>query len=379
MLPDYDHCIINTTMSILKNYGVKTNYKTNEIIDDFLSKNNKNTIFLILDGMGYNFLKKNFKTSFLFNHVIDKVTSVYPCTTTAAIKSYLSGLTPIEHGWIGWCPFFENVNMHVQLLPYIDDSTYFTPKLNIDLRKKLKFRSIFSLIHDTNPLIDLHTLQPSNIKEKYRYVHRHSYNSQKEMFEKLDEIINNGKRNFIYTYSPNPDSLMHEFSPNNERVILYFQNFINDLKVFIEKEFGQDVTLIISADHGQTTINRYFPLYANEELLSCLRTHPSIEGRFTAFHLKENQEKKFVELFNESYAKDFILYASKDFLKTGILGDKKPKLILKNFLGDFVALAKSDAMFLKKIDDMCMLGHHAGLLEDEMVVPIIAFNLKTSN
>ena len=39
-----------------------------------------------------------------------ELTSVYPCTTVAAMTSYRSGISPNEHGWLGWTLYFKETN-----------------------------------------------------------------------------------------------------------------------------------------------------------------------------------------------------------------------------------------------------------------------------
>ena len=52
VLPNYDHCILNTITSILKYYNVDNGHKSLESLDKLLEKRYKNVVFLVLDGMG---------------------------------------------------------------------------------------------------------------------------------------------------------------------------------------------------------------------------------------------------------------------------------------------------------------------------------------
>ena len=52
VLPDYNHCILDTITSILKYYNVETNHKSSEKIDAILNeKKYKNVIFILLDKL----------------------------------------------------------------------------------------------------------------------------------------------------------------------------------------------------------------------------------------------------------------------------------------------------------------------------------------
>ena len=56
--PDYDRSILSISSSIMKNYGIESEYKSLIELDDILKNNYKNVIFLILDGLGTEILKK---------------------------------------------------------------------------------------------------------------------------------------------------------------------------------------------------------------------------------------------------------------------------------------------------------------------------------
>ena len=58
VMPNYNHCILNTITSILKYYKVDTKHKSLKNLDKALEKRYKNVILLILDGMGEHILNK---------------------------------------------------------------------------------------------------------------------------------------------------------------------------------------------------------------------------------------------------------------------------------------------------------------------------------
>ena len=57
VLPNYEHCILNTITSILKYYNVETKHKSLESLDKLLEKKYKNVVFIVLDGMGEHILQ----------------------------------------------------------------------------------------------------------------------------------------------------------------------------------------------------------------------------------------------------------------------------------------------------------------------------------
>ena len=56
IMPNYEHCILNTITSILKYYNVDTPHSSLKSLDKKLNKKYKNIILLVLDGLGSHLL-----------------------------------------------------------------------------------------------------------------------------------------------------------------------------------------------------------------------------------------------------------------------------------------------------------------------------------
>lgn len=57
--PNYDRCILSISSSLLKKFGLKSNYPTLKELDKYLENEYKNIIFLILDCVGTKILENN--------------------------------------------------------------------------------------------------------------------------------------------------------------------------------------------------------------------------------------------------------------------------------------------------------------------------------
>ena len=113
-LPDYEHCLVNLANSILKKFGAKTTAATLPLTDQYLDKDYKNVVVLLLDAMGISILEKHLvEDGFFRSHLAGAYDSVYPPTTVAATTSILSGLYPNEHGWLGWDMYYPQLDKNV--------------------------------------------------------------------------------------------------------------------------------------------------------------------------------------------------------------------------------------------------------------------------
>ena len=88
----------------------------------------------------------------------------------------------------------------------------------------------------------------------------------------------------------------------------------------------------------------------------------------------EDKRTEFVNHFNELYKDSYILYDSNEFINKGFLGDtSKSKLNprIKDFLGDYIAVAISNKYFEYNDDFAGFKSHHAGMTGEEMITPLI--------
>lgn len=177
LMPDYNHCILNLITSILKNYGVETKYNSLEKIDKLLKKQYKNVVLLILDGMGENILNNSSPNGIFAKNRIDKITSVYPSTTTAAMTTYYSGKPPIETGWIAWSQYFKEYGRNINVLPKRD--FYTNEKLNVKNMKIsdiIGYKTVYEQIEEQNSDIKTYEIMPSYCAKKNKSNNDSKYN-----------------------------------------------------------------------------------------------------------------------------------------------------------------------------------------------------------
>jgi len=104
--------------------GLPTNGKTLELLDRYLAKDYKNVVVILLDGMGRCIIERNLEKDGFFNtHLAGTYSSTFPSTTVAATTSIDSGLTPCEHGWLGWDCYFPQIDRNVTVFHNTDTET----------------------------------------------------------------------------------------------------------------------------------------------------------------------------------------------------------------------------------------------------------------
>lgn len=363
--PDYQHGLVNLSCSLLKYYGLSSKHSSLPELDKILQQKDYRTIILlVLDGMGIDMLAHNLpQNSFLRSHFQTTISSVYPPTTTAATTSLYSGLTPLEHGHIGWQCYFEEYNRNIELFRNLD--FYTQEKIDGNVVKEfLNYDKLYTQIEHFGVARGYGVAQPWGDFEIKDF---------DAICSNLLKLSRKEERKFILSYWRQPDSVMHTTGCYSQETCSTMANL--DIKLQAMNEKLEDTLLIITADHGLIDISKSTNLNEIVELEVCLRHPPAIEPRTMTFYIKPGYEEKFVAGFKKHFGEEYILLTKEEYLSQGYLGLGSPHIKVKDFVGDFIALAIGDSIIQYQtkggVAPVEFKAHHAGLSRQEMLVPLI--------
>ena len=362
--PNYKKNIINISATFAKFLGKETNIPTLKKLEKELAKGYEKVVFIIFDGLGINPIKLNMdKNCLLYKNIKQKLTSVFPSTTTNATTTLMSCKYPMEHGWFGWSLYFEEVGKAIDIYMAKQSGTGEPVDKNY-VPNKLPFTAYYL---DTQSEYTINTVFQDYVVNG-RSENNYIYQTEKEMAEHIINICKKEGKQFVYSYCGQPDYTMHDFGTSSKEakektaeIVALFENMVNSCK---------NTLFVVTADHGQVDIHDYVPLYEDKEILDLLRTVPYMEPRATAFNVKPDCKEKFEKLFKEKYGKDFKLYKSETLIDNGVFGLKDCNGH-KELLGDYISISKKeDKMFLLTPISAKHKGHHT-CTGKEMWVPLI--------
>lgn len=380
LFPDYNNCILNLVTSIIKYYGVESQFNSLKEVDALLQKKYKNVVLLVLDGMGNNILKQISPDGFLYKNKIKTITTVFPSTTTAAMTTYYSAKPPIETGWIGWTQYFKEFPAMIDVLPCKDTYTgkdFVCDKLNIN--DILGYETIYDMIEKENSNVKTYEILPYNCMHSSRKISV-CINDVSGICTTIQDLCNGKNEKFILAYFDNPDSIMHKTGCNSDETKQFIEQTQNQIENLCKNLKGTDTLLIISADHGHHTLSKNYKITDLQELQECLILPPFLESRMLSFYVKSELKEEFKIRFNKLFKDKYILYTKKEFLGLNLLGYGKKHKKIDDFIGDFIAVAIADVNIKlstyiseEKSDKK---SSHSGLTKNEMEVPLIAIDLK---
>jgi predicted AlkP superfamily pyrophosphatase or phosphodiesterase len=369
VFPDYDHSLLNITSSILKKYNIDSGYKTLNNLDEILKGDYRNIVFYLIDAMGSEILKKHpEQVQFLTKNKIDELTTVFPSTTVAATTTAITGLPPAVTGWIGWQQYVLEEDKNVIFFlnqDYYDEDYKFSYNVS---EKYASITYIYDKITKKNPNVKSHEIFPEfRIKE---------HKTIQNQVETILKTIKNKDKNFIYSYWDKLDTFLHEYGTTSEVISNHLKEIDNAIKTLYDG-IDEDTLVIITADHGHVDIEG-INLWEYEDLTSMFKHQPAIEARATAFYINKDKFEDFEKTFNNYFKNKFVLYKSEEVLEMNLFGKGEKSPRTKGFLGDFFAIAIDKYSFRLQNAKHIHKATHAGLLKDEMMIPLIILNKRLS-
>ena len=363
--PDYDNSLLSLISSIENYYGIENKRKTLKMVDEALKNDYKNIIVVLYDGFGYNILKKNKDiTPFLNKNLKCNISSVFPPTTTAATTSVITGLSPVEHGWLGWDMYMKKYDSVVTLFLNCEKESGAKIEDYPGTKNILKTVSVMKKISKIDGCLGSGVSPFGSV----------SYKDIDEMNDNIVEITKNDKKNYIYAYYDDPDGIMHEYGTDS--------TYAKEKFKLIDKKFEElcnrvnDSLVIMIADHGHINISDWITLTDYPSIINLLKGTTGIDSRAASFRLKEGKEKEFEKEIKKVIKDDFLLLNKEEIIQNKVFGDGIENQLFKDGIGDYMAIAISDKAIRYSDKHGKFKSSHAGITEDEVYVPLVMVNKK---
>ena len=337
----------------------------------------KHTIFVLLDGFGYYKLKTLSDSSVLKQNLKTKLKTVNPTSTAAVLTSIVSATYPTKHGIFGWWDYNKEFDLNYYPLLFKDRRTLKSLKeKGIKLENIYKFNTIFDGFNKKVNIIEDRQIINSEYSKFIagKNANRHGYYSIKQAFSSLTENLKQEKEStFNYLYIDGLDEASHAYGTESRdvsKIIEAVENGIKEVKNTIK-----DVSIILTADHGQVDMARMLYLNQKTNYLNYFYAMPSVDTRMISFFVKEKYKEEFEEKFIEEFADDVILLTKEEATKYMLFGSDKLSDIANDSLGEYIAVVVNNKfMVCDRItldDKMNTKGNHSGLTKEETTIPLV--------
>lgn len=341
----------------------------------------RNIVLLVIDGLGARYLE-TCGSGVLRQHSGQRLSSVFPSTTAAAIPTFMTGLTPAQHALTGWHMWLDELQAVTAILPltprvpppFKDAAASLPPRL-------FDHRSIYAGMHRSAWVVSPQEIAFSPFNTY------HSRGADTLAYADLDGFINTVSgliqvpgRKFIYAYWPTLDSMSHRFGVGSKEVRATLERFCTGFDAMLETIRGSDTQILVTADHGfiDSPENRVIQLADHRELADMLARPLCGEQRVAWCYLKPGAAADFERCVRLRLGDRARLVSRETMLQEEWFGPGPAHPKLASRIGDF-ALVMQDNWTIKDWlpgeTQHNVIGVHGGVSADEMQVPLVALHL----
>ncbi len=320
-------------------------------------------VLLVVDGLGWNQLvERHDRTPTLAGLEGGAITTVAPSTTATALTSITTGLTPGEHGVMGYRMAVEGEVLNVlRWSTPAGDARHTIPPTKVQghpcfdgQRPPAVTRAEFATSGFTQAHLD-----------QVRFT---GYRTLGTLVSEVARLARGGEP-FVYAYYEGLDKVSHEHglgAAYDEEL-----RWIDHLVAELLDRLPQGTVLVVTADHGQVDVGDNIV-----ELPSDVLTHVAMqsgEGRFRWLHARSGRAGALLEAAEGLLDGQAWVRSRAAAIAEGWYGPIVTEAAAGR-LGDVLVAAKEDVAFLDPEDTgpYVLIGRHGSVTEDEMLVPLVA-------
>lgn len=362
----------------------------------------KRVVLMLVDAFGWAFFQRYSDLSVLQRAIGDGVASVltsqFPSTTAAHVTTIHTGQPVWESGIYEWAYFEPKVGAMILplLFSYARDDRRdtlldagFSPSdifTSNTLYRMLASRGVSSFVYQHE------AYTPSSFSDVvFSGAQVRPYRSLSNALELLgNELQQDHGTSYHFFYYDVIDAIGHKFGPQSveftEAILTFFAALEQGLRQL--SRAGEETLLILTADHGQTSVNPRstiyldytFPDFSTAVLDAPARPEklaPAGSARDLFLHIVPERVPEVVEGLRRELDGRAEVYATAQLLEEGLFSSA-PSIALEERMGNVVVLPYSgESVWWRDGGRLSMnfFGHHGGLTPEEMEIPFLALPL----
>ncbi len=318
-------------------------------------------VLLVLDGLGWELLREHEGTLPELSALAGgAITTVAPSTTASALTSITTGLTPIQHGVLGFRMRIDGAVLNV--LRWTVDKGPPPDPFRVQRHPPFLGRSV--------PVVTRSEFRTSGFTNAHlRDVPFHGWSTTAVLVEHCRTLAEGGAP-VVYAYYPGVDTVAHEFGlrgPYLERELAFADELVGRLLDALPPE----AALLVTADHGGVHVgDGWYDLTPLGGLVrSC-----SGEGRFRWLTGARGGTDELADAARDAFGHLAWVMTRDELVDDGWLGPGPvPPLHLRR-LGDVALLPHAPVGFVDPAmpGERRLVGAHGSLTSAEMLVPLLA-------
>lgn len=397
-----DLSLVNISATLLKLFGIRIpghSALPDELVEGETDGVRKVILFLV-DALGYNQLMPVLEShpDLILNELIRRgrfapLTSIFPSTTVAALSSFHTGMTPQEHGILGYRLFLKEYATVANMIGF--SSIYESEdcrllQMGLEPQRLLSVKTLYQRL--ANAQVSSYIL----IKNVYResplsqMFHKgatrvHGFVNSSDMFVTLRRLIKEkpDERACICVYWDAIDSIAHLYGPNSEEFVAEVCNLSYSLEreliQHVDSQIAGTTLFMLTADHGQIAVPKSGVLPVNHypAIRDNLLLPPTGDYRAAYLYAKQGKLDRLRTYLRDQFSDQLIAIDSTRALNLGLWGHGDLNTHVCDRIGDLLVIMRGDHAFYAPITDKPYVagGRHGGLTPDEMLIPFLCVRL----
>jgi hypothetical protein len=323
----------------------------------------RQVVLLVIDGLGWEQLRERESQAPTLTSMTGRaITTVAPSTTATALTSITTGLTPGEHGVVGY-----RMDIAGEILNVL--------RWNAgagDARRQIEPRTtqpFAPFLGESVPVVSKAELEGSAFTEAHlRGSRPRGWRAASSLPVTIGQLLRTGER-FVYAYYDGIDKIAHErgFGPYYDAEL----RTADALVAAVLEEMPPGAALLVTADHGQVeTADRVVPPHA--EVMAHVR-HQSGEGRFRWLHAKPGAASDLLAAARAHHGDVAWVHSRVELIDAGWFGPVVSPPVAARY-GDVALVPHAPITFHDPADSgpFELVCRHGSLTSAEMLVPLLA-------
>jgi predicted AlkP superfamily pyrophosphatase or phosphodiesterase len=320
-------------------------------------------VLLVLDGLGWDQLEaRRSLAPTLSDMTGGPISTVVPSTTATALTSIATGLTPGEHGVIGY-----RINVHGDVLNVLRWQTG-----RGDARRAIppeQFQPVVPFLGQRPPVVTRAEFEGSGFSGVHLAgVRFHGWRVTSTLVTEVRKLLQSGE-SFVYAYYDGVDKVAHEYGLGEyyDAELAAVDRLVGDLLAVLPPR----AALVLTSDHGQVDVGE-----AVRPLDKEVMRHVALlsgEGRFRWLHARPGRLADLLEATRACHGDEAWVSSRDEAALQGWFGHHLSAAAASR-LGDVLIAARDDVAFEDPADTgpYHLVARHGSMTEAEMRVPLLA-------
>jgi hypothetical protein len=318
-------------------------------------------VLFLIDGLGWTALEAHRsllpRLAALDGHAI---TTVAPSTTASALTSLATGLTPAEHGIVGFRMRIERAVLNV-LRWQVDEGPPPDPFV-VQRQDGFLGRPV--------PVVTKSEFRMTKFTDAHlrgtRFV---GWTTTATLVQQCRRLIGEGEP-LVYAYYPGVDSVAHEFGLHDEffrSELIAADRLVGDLV----DALPPNVTVLVTADHGQVHMGAAG--WVGLQPLHSMVDAYAGDGRFRYLYARRGAAADLLAAARDEYGHQAWVMSRDELIDGGWLGPGPVRTQVRRRIGDVVLAAHEPVGFVDPTfpREAGLIAGHGSLTPDEMLVPLL--------